>query len=133
MNSGMVAKARDFLHRHWRRALRLREKLVLQEEAFHLVLAGLVGVIGGLVNLFFYYAVHLIQPGDPVEVVGRLNDWERVLVLTLGGRQGSRKLLEAVVAGDGRLPFRTELVKTISAIISIATGASIGRGYGLHA
>ena len=42
-------------------------------------------MIGGLVNLFFYYAVHLIQPGDPVEVAGRLNDWERVLVLTLGG------------------------------------------------
>jgi CIC family chloride channel protein len=146
MNSGFVAKARDFLHRHWRRALRWREKLVLKEEAFHLVLAGLVGVIGGLVNLFFYYAVHLVQPGDPVEVAGRLNDWERVLVPTLGGLaaglvlhwglrfigpQGSTNLLEVVVAGDGRLPCRTELVKTVSAIISIATGASIGREGGI--
>src|ERR1035437_8223902 len=85
MNSGMVTKARDFLNRHWRRALPLREKLVLQEEAVHLMLAGLGGVVGGRVNRFFYYAVHLIQPGDPVEVAGRLNDWERVLVLTLGG------------------------------------------------
>jgi len=142
----MVTRARDFLHRHWRRALRWREKLVLNEEAFHLVLAGLVGVIGGLVNLFFFYAVHLIQPGDPVEVAGRLNDWERVLVPTLGGLaaglvlhwglrfvgpQGSTNLLEVVVAGDGRLPFRTELVKTVSAIISIATGASIGREGGI--
>ena len=146
MNSGMVTKARDYLHRHWRRALRWREKLVLNEEAFHLVLAGLVGVIGGLVNLFFYYAVHLIQPGDPVEVAGRLNDWERILVPTLGGLaaglvlhwglrfvgpQGSTNLLEVIVAGDGRLPFRTELVKTASAIISIATGASIGREGGI--
>jgi CIC family chloride channel protein len=146
MNNGMVTRARDFLHRHWRRALRWREKLVLNEEAFHLVLAGLVGVIGGLVNLFFFYAVHLIQPGDPVEVVGRLNDWERILVPTLGGLaaglvlhwglrivgpQGSTNLLEVVVAGDGRLPFRTELVKTVSAIISIATGASIGREGGI--
>ena len=142
----MVTRARDFLHRHRRRALRWREKLALNEEAFHLVLAGLVGVIGGLVNLFFYYAVHLIQPGDPVEVAGRLNDWERVLVPTLGGLaaglvlhwglrivgpQGSTNLLEVVVAGDGRLPFRTELVKTVSAIISIATGASIGREGGI--
>jgi CIC family chloride channel protein len=142
----MVTRARDFLHRHWRRALRWREKLVLNEEAFHLVLAGLVGVIGGLVNLFFFYAVHLIQPGDPVEVAGRLNDWERILVPTLGGLaaglvlhwglrivgpQGSTNLLEVVVAGDGRLPFRTELVKTVSAIISIATGASIGREGGI--
>jgi CIC family chloride channel protein len=146
MNSGMVAKARDFLHRHWRRALRWREKLVLNEEAFHLVLAGLVGVIGGLVNLAFYYGVHLIQPGDPVEAAGRLNDWERILVPTLGGLaaglvlhwglrfvgpQGSTNLLEVIVAGDGRLPFRTELVKTFSAIISIATGASIGREGGI--
>ncbi len=145
-NSGLVAKARDFLHRHWRRALLWREKLVLKEEAFHLVLAGLVGVIGGLVNLFFYYAVHLIQPGDPVEVADRLNDWERILVPTLGGLaaglvlhwglrfvgpQGSTNLLEVVVAGDGRLPCRTELVKTVSAIISIATGASIGREGGI--
>ena len=142
----MVTKARDYLHRHWRRALRWREKLVLNEEAFHLVLAGLVGVIGGLVNLVFYYGVHLIQPGDPVEVAGRLNDWERILVPTLGGLaaglvlhwglrfvgpQGSTNLLEVVVAGDGRLPFRTELVKTVSAIISIATGASIGREGGI--
>jgi CIC family chloride channel protein len=146
MNSGMVTKARDFLHRHWRRALRWREKLSLNEEAFHLVLAGLVGVIGGLVNLAFYYGVHLIQPGDPVEVAGRLNDWERILVPTLGGLaaglvlhwglrfvgpQGSTNLLEVVVAGDGRLPFRTELVKTVSAVISIATGASIGREGGI--
>ena len=81
-----------------------------------------------------------------MEVAGRLNDWERVLVPTLGGLaaglvlhwglrfvgpQGSTNLLEVVVAGDGRLPFRTELVKTVSAIISIATGASIGREGGI--
>ena len=142
----MVTRARDFLHRHWQRALRWREKLVLREEAFHLVLAGLVGVIGGLVNLFFFHAVHLIQPGDPVEFAQWLPDWERVLVITLGGLaaglvlhwglrlvgpQGPTNLLEVVVAGDGRLPFRTELVKTASAIISIATGASIGREGGI--
>jgi len=142
----MVGRARDFLHRHWRRALGLREKLVLREEAFHLVLAGLVGVIGGLVNLFFFHAVHLIQPGDPVEFAQWLPNWERVLLPALGGLaaglvlhwglrlvgpQGSSNLLEVVVAGDGRLPFRTELVKTVSAIISIGTGASIGREGGI--
>ncbi|HTY86312.1 MAG TPA: ClcB-like voltage-gated chloride channel protein [Candidatus Acidoferrum sp.] len=146
LNSGFVAKAQAFLQHHWRRALRWREKLVLREEAFHLVLAGFVGVIGGLVNLLFYHAVHLIQPGDPVEVAGRFSDWERILVPTAGGLaaglvlflgfrlvgpQGSTNLLEVVVAGDGRLPFRTELVKTLSAIISIATGASIGREGGI--
>jgi CIC family chloride channel protein len=145
MNSGLT-RARDFLHRHWRRALQLREKFTLNEEAFHLILAGGVGVIGGLVNLFFYYAVHLVQPGDVVEFAERLPVWERVLVPALGGLaaglvlhwglrlvgpQGSTNLLEVVVAGDGRLPSRTELVKTFSAIISIATGASIGREGGI--
>ena len=144
--NGLVAKVQGFLQRHWQRALRWREKLVLQEEAFHLALAGLVGVIGGLVNLFFFYAVHLIQPGDPVEVAGQLSNWERILFPALGGLaaglvlhlgfrfvgpQGSTNLLEVVVAGDGRLPFRTEVVKTVSAIISIATGASIGREGGI--
>jgi chloride channel protein, CIC family len=142
----MVARARDFLQRHWQRALRWRERLELKEEAFHLVLAGFIGLLGGLVNLFFYYAVHLIQPGDPVEVAQRLNAWELIAVTTLGGLtaglvlhwglrlvgpQGPSNMLEVVVAGDGRLPFRTEFVKTISAIVSIAAGASIGREGGI--
>jgi chloride channel protein, CIC family len=146
MNSGFVARAQAFLHRHWQRALRWREKLVLREEAFHLLLAGFVGVLGGLVNLLFYHAVHLVQPGDPVEFMAWLPDLQRMLVPALGGLaaglvlflgfrivgpQGSTNLLEVVVAGDGRLPFRTELVKTVSAIISIATGASIGREGGI--
>src|ERR1035437_2929058 len=146
MKSGLVAKAQKFLRRHWRPALQWREKFALNEDAFHLVLAGGVGVIGGLVNLFFFYAVHLIHPGDPVEVAERLSDWERILFPALGGLaaglvlhwglrlvgpQGSTNLLEVVVAGDGRLPFRTELVKTFSAIISIATGASLGREGGI--
>ena len=78
----VVARARDLFRRHWQRALRWREKFVFKEEAFHLVLAGIVGVIGGLVNLFFFYVVHFIQPGDPVEFAENLPDWERLLVPT---------------------------------------------------
>jgi chloride channel protein, CIC family len=146
MNNSVLTKAREFLRRHLQGALRWREKFVLKEEAFHLILAGGVGVIGGTVNLFFYWAVHLIQPGDVVEFAEKLPDWERVLVPTLGGLasglilhwglrlvgpQRSANLLEAVVAGDGRLPTRTDLVRTFSAIVSIATGASIGREGGI--
>ena len=144
--SSILTKTRDFLRRHWQGALRWREKLVLKEEAFHLILAGMVGVIGGMVNLFFYEAVRLIQPGNIVEVAEKLPDWERVLLPTLGGlaaglilhwglrlvgNQGPTNLIEVVVAGDGRLPTRTDLVKTCSAIVSIATGASIGREGGI--
>ena len=152
MNSELVRKVRDFLRRHWQGALRWREKLVFSEEAFHLILAGIVGVIGGLVNFFFYYAGEMVQRaflpamGDPVQVAEMFTTTQRLLVPTIGGLaagmilyfglrmigpQGASDLLEVVVAGDGRLPFRTESVKTASALVSIATGASIGREGGI--
>ena len=152
MNTEVVRKARDFLRRHWQGALRWRQKLVLNEEAFHLLMAGVVGIIGGLVNLFFYYAGEMVQraflpqTGDPVQLAEMFTTTQRLLVPTLGGLaaglilylgfrlvgpQGSSDLLEVVVAGDGRLPFRTESVKTASALVSIATGASVGREGGI--
>ena len=146
MDNSVLLKTRDFLRRHWQDALRWREKLVLKEEAFHLILAGIVGVIGGVVNLIFYESVHYLQPNNIVNVAEELPDWERVLLPTGGGlvaglilqwglkfigKQGSTSLIEAVVAGDGRLATRPELVKTCSAIVSIASGASIGREGGI--
>src|SRR5208337_3031352 len=101
---------------------------------------------------FFFYAGEMVQrlflpqPIDPVQAAEMLAPWQRLAVPTLGGLaaglilylgfrlvgpQGSSDLLEVVVAGDGRLPFRTETVKTASALVSIATGASIGREGGI--
>ncbi len=152
MNSDLLRKARVFLRRHWQGALRWREKLVFKEEATHLLVAGVVGILGGLVNLFFFWAGEMVQrtflaqSGDPVQTAEMLTTTERLLVPTLGGlaaglilylgsrlirQQGSSDLLEVVVAGDGRLPLRTESVKTASALVSIATGASIGREGGI--
>ena len=152
MNSELLRKARDFLRRHWQGALRWREMLVFKEEAIHLIIAGVVGVLGGLVNLFFFWAgemvqrIFLSQTADPVQLAEMFTTTQRLLVPTLGGLaaglilywgfrlvgpQGSSDLLEVVVAGDGRLPFRTESVKTASALVSIATGASIGREGGI--
>ena len=144
----LAGEAHQFLRRRWQRALRVREKIRFSEEAFHLILAGGVGLIGGLVNLFFYYAIESVKhlflrrPGDPVEVAEMIQYWERLVIPTLGGlaaglilywglrlvgQQGSSNLLEVVVAGDGRLPFRTALVKSMSSLMSLGTGASIGR------
>ncbi len=148
----LVTRLRNLFRRYWQSALHWREKLVFKEEAFHLILAALIGVIGGSVNLFFFYAgeavqrVFLPQPIDPVQAAEMFAPWQRLAVPTLGGLaaglilywgfrligpQGSSDLLEVVVAGDGRLPFRTESVKTASALVSIATGASIGREGGI--
>jgi H+/Cl- antiporter ClcA/predicted transcriptional regulator len=140
------------VQKHWRRALRIREKIRFSEEAYHLVLAGGVGVIGGLVNLLFYYSIegakHLFlgREGDPVEVAELMDYWQRVLTPTLGGLaaglvlhwglrlvgpQGTSNFLEVVVAGDGRLPFRSAIVKFISSLMTIGTGGSIGREGGI--
>lgn len=129
-----------------------REKLVPKEEAFHLFLAAIVGVLGGLVNVLFYYGGEIVQrivlhtAGDPVEEAETFVPLQRLLIPTAGGlvaglilhwglrivgKQGTSDMLEAVVAGDGRLPLRTQLVKTASALISIVSGASIGREGGI--
>src|ERR1035441_8309013 len=60
-NTKVVGEAHAFFRRHWQRALRIRERIRISEEAFHLVLAGGVGVIGGLVNIFFYYATESVS------------------------------------------------------------------------
>lgn len=147
-----MAGVQDYVRRHWRRAIQLREKFILTEEALHLAIAGVVGVIGGLVNLVFFHAIEAVKlfflrrPGDPVEVAEMMAPWERVLIPALGGlaaglvlhwglrlvgKQGSTNMLEAVVAGDGRLPFRSGLVNAASSLVSIGTGASIGREGGI--
>jgi chloride channel protein, CIC family len=151
-NSQAVRRTQAFLRRHWRGALRWRERVVFSEEISHLILAGVVGVIGGLVNLVYFYAIEYVKlfvlrrPGDPVEVAEMIDPWQRVLIPALGGlaaglvlhwglrlvgSRGSTNLLEVVVAGDGRLSFRSGVIKTLSSLVSICSGASIGREGGI--
>ena len=52
---------RAFFRLHWKGALRVRDKLRLNEEALHLVLAGLVGVIGGAATLAYHGANQFIK------------------------------------------------------------------------
>jgi chloride channel protein, CIC family len=150
--NSLLSTVRAFLSDNWQRAIQWRGKLEFREEGLHLLLAGGVGVIGGLVNLFFFYGIEHVKlfvlrnPGDPVEVAEMIAPWERVLIPAVGGlaaglvlhwglrlvgRQGSTNLLEVVVAGDGKLPFRSGVVKALSSLVSIGTGASIGREGGI--
>lgn len=115
-------------------------------------MAGGVGVLGGIVNVIFYYGIEsskwifLHKLDDPVVVAEQMGPWTRLLTPALGGLaagavlfwgarlvkgQGSGNLLEAVVAGDGRLPLRSGLIKSLSSLMSIGSGASIGREGGI--
>jgi len=160
MDKGLLKRTRRWLkrdwrkliRRDWRRLLRLRDRLQFSEEAFHLIMAGCVGVLGGLVNLLFYYGIEsakwifLHKLADPVVVAEQMGPWARLLTPALGGvaagavlywggmlakGQKTNNMLEAVVAGDGRLPLRLGLVKSFSSLMSIGSGASIGREGGI--
>lgn len=132
----------------WRWLLVLRERVSIREDALHLLLAGGVGVIGGLVNFGFLKANNAIQKwilgesGDLIEVAEDLNLYYRLFTPAVGGllaglilyfglrlvrRRKTSNLLEVVVAGDGRLSFRNALTNTLSSLMSISSGASIGR------
>ena len=143
-----MAQSRDFFRRHWRQALAIREQLRLSEEAFHLIMAAVVGVIGALAALSYHLCNQLTKwvllgdAGELVEISQMLPPWQRVLIPTLGGigaglilymglrlisNPGLSNLLEVVVAADGRLRLRPALLNSLSSLISISTGASIGR------
>ncbi len=141
-------KILPFFRRHWQGALALRDKLRVTEETFHLILAGLVGVIGGLTNLAFFIAIEWVMGfalrtrGEVVEIAQIMGPWQRVITPALGGlaaglvlywglrlvsNQGANNIVEVVTAGDGRLRIRSALIKALSSLLSIGTGASIGR------
>jgi CIC family chloride channel protein len=147
------ATTRSYLRQHWQKALQVRERLWISQEALHLLMAAVVGLMGGVINVLFYLLIEgaqdlfLRHPGQDIVQVARLLNWPwRMLTPTLGGlaaggvlywglrlvgKQGSTNLLEVVVAGDGRLPFRSGIVRAISSLISIGSGASIGREGGI--
>jgi chloride channel protein, CIC family len=138
----------NFFRRHWRRALIVRDRLRLSEEAFHLIVAGLIGLVGGLASLVYHLLSEgtkilvLSRGGDLGEIAETLAPWQRLVLPTAGGLAaglvlylglrlisvpGFTNLLEVVVAGDGRLRLRPALLNATSSLISLTTGASIGR------
>ena len=144
----IATAARTLFRRHWQRALILRDWIRLSEEAVNLLIAGAVGLVAGLTTWAYLGANQLIQwavlgrTGNLLEIAEQLPYWQRVLApaagglaaglilywgLRLIGTPGLSNLLEVVVAGDGRLSLRTAVMNALSSLVSISTGASIGR------
>ena len=143
-----IHSLRALFRRHWQSLLRVRDKLHISEEAFHLILAGGVGVVGGLTHLAYQACNNFVkwaafgETGDFLTLAAIVERWKLLVIpaagglaaglvlyvgLRLLGNPGLSNLLEVVVAGDGRLPLRAALVNAASSLVSIGTGASIGR------
>jgi CIC family chloride channel protein len=113
-----------------------------------LLWAGAIGVLGALAAWVFHQASEVVRQvltgasGSHLTGFSRLAPWARVLVPALGGAaagvvlhygmrmarsQHGSDYMEAIVVGDGTVSFRASTVKSVSALLSGATGASIGR------
>ena len=133
--SKMLALAHRYIRRHWRGVLILRDRFRVNEEAFHLLLAGLVGLGGGLIHLAYHSLNQLIQlglfgqTGEILRLARAVAPWERCLFPVVGGLAAGlvlhfglrflgkpklMNLLEVVVVGDGRLPLRAALLRGLS-------------------
>lgn len=135
-----------------RRLVRLRiwwsERFRISEQQAVVFWAALVGIAGAWIAIGFKEAtdaLHWLLTGSHEGFVASFTampGWRRVLVPTAGGLMagltlylGSRlkgqgnstDYMEAVVVGNGNLPVRASLMKSISAWFSGASGGSIGR------
>lgn len=143
-----VDLAQRLIHQHWLTALKIRDFFRMSEETFHLLLAGLVGILGGLLQVTYHLCNQGLQmlllggSGDILDIASHMQPWLRVATPTVGalaagwvlhagfkaiGGDKFTNLLEVIVAGDGRLNLRPALVHGLSSLLSISSGASIGR------
>jgi chloride channel protein, CIC family len=129
----------------------LVDRLRIGERQAMLIWAALVGLAGALGSEIFRRVSDLIRnlvTGNDLGVIaafGQLPSWQRLAVPTLGGllagltlwlgnrliihrhQRTTTDYMEAIVVGNGMISVSSSLVKTVSALFSISTGASIGR------
>ncbi len=125
-----------------------RRKRGSDTRPFLLLLAGLVGGLGGLGAVLFKelssYVQDIIIGSQPsfLEACLRLPWYMRLIIPAAGGLlaagvlyllpkegkgHGISEIMEAVSIRGGVLSFRAAIVRSLSSLMSIATGASIGR------
>jgi CIC family chloride channel protein len=125
----------------------LENRPALQSRTLLFILAAIVGLMGGLVATLFKelstgIQVYIGGSADWLEVAAELS-WFQILLLPVGGGllaglllyllpkkekgHGVSEIMEAVTIRRGILNFRTAIVRSASSLMSIASGASIGR------
>jgi chloride channel protein, CIC family len=129
----------------------LIERFRLGERQVTLLWAAVIGILGALGSEGFRRAtnlLHYLATGSNAGIITSFESlplWQRFLVPVAGGvlagltlwignrliasvrQKSTTDYMEAVVVGNGIISLRASLVKTISALFSISSGASIGR------
>lgn len=130
------------------RRLWLQEKLHPTEWQITLFWSAMAGFLGALAAVAFTSlteGVHVLLTGSRagvVETMRQIPVWAVVLVPAAGGvaaglilklgerfagKQGATDYMEAIVIGNGYVPARASLVKSVAAMFTIGSGGSIGR------
>lgn len=129
-------------------AVELLQKLHIQDRHFVYLWAIFVGILGACVALAFEYSTEFLQwiltgahAETRVDAFEQIGDWRRIAVPVVGGLLAGLTLLfthkfipakateymEAVSLGSGKIPVRPSLLRCLSAIFSISSGAAIGK------
>ncbi len=128
---------------------RLKAIFVGHEELTAIVFwAALIGILGAFASVMFREGIHLFQwiltgeYGSLEHVASTRVGLRRAMVPVIGGlgaglvmQYGARIIaakrsvdyMEAVVVGDGVISARTSLLRSVSSLLTIASGGSIGR------
>lgn len=133
-----LVRARIWLSEHFR----------FSELQSTLLWAVVIGFLGAWTSILFKEVTEIIHAavtghrGGYVESFSHLAWWRRLLIPAAGGllagltlyfgsrlktKASSTDYMEAVVVGSGNLPVRISLVKSLSALFSVSSGAAIGR------
>ncbi len=128
--------------------LELREKIRLGDTQLIYIWALCAGFIGALSALAFGFCVNCVQDLltgthglSQVAAFASLEKWHCVLVPAVGGLLAGATLLfmhkfvpvkateymEAIALGDGYVPPKPSLLRSLSAVFTIGSGAAIGR------
>ncbi len=139
---------RQFYLQLLKAGLLVAERIQPSELQVTLFWAGLVGFFGASSAVLFRKAtesVHWLltqQHTGLMENFAQLPQWQRLVTPIIGGAlaggiialgtrfnrsKSSTDYMEAIVLGDGTVSFRASIVKSASALFTIASGGSIGR------
>jgi chloride channel protein, CIC family len=127
------------------------DRFHISQRQLMLLWAALIGLLGALAAECFRRCtdlLHFLATGSDMEIISsfaQLPLWQKLAVPAAGGflagltlwfgnrftmrlrQKTTTDYMEAIVVGNGNISVAASLVKSISALFSISTGASIGR------